>query len=734
MEQKGGKNQLLKKTDDFKEFLENYDCVSNGQNLSDSEKTIHQDSFNKLESYRNVLEILSQSTDDFLFLFDIAKDENLFFGDIDKKFSLREKEKRTNTTAQMLGIVHPADRGALLQDLKEVAEGRKDVHNMEYRWISRSGQIVWINCRGKVIRDEEGKPFVMIGRVSEEAVRHMYNPLTGLKNKIKLMADLKAKLTLKKCGYFMLIDIDDLAAINLTHGRKYADELLKEFAATLEGLEKARKVYHVENNCFGVCLDACSGQEVENIYAYIQSEMSEKCTFTAGAVPMDNSIFLDENKLYDSAKIILGKAKSKDKGNLEFFSEAEINQKIYSLELLEEFQDSINNNFEGFFITYQPQVKAGSYKIFSAEALIRYHSKSGDKVFPDEFIPLLEQSKLIIEVGEWVLEQALLQCRAWREAIDDMRVSVNFSTVQFKDEYVVKKISDILKKTDMPGSALTIEITESIPLHEVEHFSNVISKLKEFGIQIAIDDFGTGYSNIGYLKQLDIDEIKIDRMFVRGIEEDTYNYNVIRNTIEFAKMNSIRVCCEGVETMRELMILETLASDIMQGYLFDKPYGAEDFKNSYIDTEHSKFKSREKFVRKLYQYKEKKGIIRFNPRDILRETNLGLWIIRINEAEQYFEMHADETMEKIMGVDRQYTPQECYDFWYSRVKDGYVGYVQKNVQVMCERNKVVQLQYPWIHPELGEVIVRSSGKRVEDSDGMIVLEGYHRIFSNIEEL
>ena len=153
-----------------------------------------------------------------------------------------------------------------------------------------------------------------------------------------------------------------------------------------------------------------------------------------------------------------------------------------------------------------------------------------------------------------------------------------------------------------------------------------------------------------------------------------------------------------------------------------------------MDAESDEYKKRADFIRDLYEHKEKESIIRFDPSDILRETNVGLWVIRINEKEQCFEMHADDTMERIMGVDRKYTPQECYDFWYSRIKKEYIDYVQKNVQLMTELNKVVQLEYPWLHPTLGEVNVRCSGKRVADCDGMIVLEGYHRVMSDIEEV
>lgn len=235
------------------------------------------------------------------------------------------------------------------------------------------------------------------------------------------------------------------------------------------------------------------------------------------------------------------------------------------------------------------------------------------------------------------------------------------------------------------------------------------------------------------MKKLNVDEIKMDRLFAERIEEDTYNYRLLNNMIDFAKNNNIRICCEGVERIKELAVLEGLAPNLLQGYLFARPCEPDVFERAFLDRDAAEYKAYLEFVQKLYQYKRRWNIIHFDARDILRETDMGLWIIRIDTAKSYYEMSADETMERVLCVDRKYTPTECYNFWFSRIKAEYVDYVIKNVNYMMEAGKVVQLQYPWNHPELGEVIVRCSGKRVEDSDGMVTLKGYHRIVSNIDE-
>ncbi len=687
-----------------------------------------------IENYINVLAGLSKSMDDFMFLYDIESNKNYIYGNVEEKYNLNKAADGTYTVADMLEIVHPLDRDMVAGGIENIIKGKASSRNSEYRWIDKNGKPVWVKVRASITKDEDGNPFVMVGSVSEEAMKHLYNPLTGLYNKYRLKEDLKNKYLVKGNCYFVLIDIDGLALINLSNGRAYGDFVLKTLAEVLEKHSKTINVYHVDHTCFAVFVDAKNESEIYDFYNEIQNSILEYCTITAGVIPVNNKIFPDESQFYDLAKLTLKKAKKSDSTSIEFFNEKDIENVISSVELADELYKSVNNNFSGFYLNYQPQVKSGSYSLYSLEALLRYESPVRGKVFPDEFIPVLEHIGLIDKVGLWVLEVALLQCKEWRKYIPDLRVSVNFSALQFNDVVLAEKVHHVLEKTEMPGECLTIEITESVSLQGNEQFYQILKHLKHMGIQIAIDDFGTGYSNLGYLKRLEVDEIKIDRMFISGIQEDTYNYQLIRNTLEFAKANSIRICCEGVEDKKELAVLERLSPDVFQGYLFDKPCEVEQIKSFYLESYTEEFKKRIEFIKMLYDFKEKMSVIRFEPKDILQRTNVGLWIVRTNTETGYCEMHADETMENIMGMNSIYSPEECYKFWHSRIKEDCVDYVEKSLKVMSEHDKPVQLQYSWMHPVLGEVVVRSTGIRGKDTDGMIVIEGYHRIWDNIDEV
>lgn len=685
----------------------------------------------RIKNYLSVLENLNQSTDDYLFLWDIGKDEWWYFGDIHKNYPLPKYEIAKNTSEEIMSIIHPADVKMLQEDLRANADGTRQGHDMNYRWINCQGESVWINCRARAISDDKGKPFVLIGRVSDQLLRYQYNSLTKLFNKEKLFRDFESECFEE--GYLMLVSIDKLSDINLKYGRRYGNGVIKKCAKVLEEARSAQHVWHVDNNCFALYLNVSSEAEVTKLYDALIEKLSGLCTLSAGVVHNGKEAAEDGSNLYECAELTLEKAKSGGMGTILFYSNEEIRGRKRTIQLLDELRQNVENGCKGFYLCYQPQVKTGNYQIYGAEALLRYQSDTLGQVYPDEFIPLLEQSKLIHKVGLWVFEQALQQCRSWREAIPDFRVSVNLSAVQLMDKQVVEKVLDILDRTGVPGNALAIELTETTQLQDIQYLREIFNQWKEAGIELSIDDFGTGYSNMSYLKTLDINEIKIDRLFVEGVEEATYNYRFISSLIDFAKNNDIGVCCEGVENMKELVVLEGLSPNLIQGYLFAKPCDAERFEELFINRGTETYRVYEEFIRRIYQYKDKMQVIFFDAKDILRETDMGLWIIRIRQDEDYYEMHADETMERVLSVDRKYTPKEIYTFWNDRIKEGYKDYVQKNVKRMIESDKVVQLQYPWIHPQLGEVIVRCSGKRTEDSDGMITLKGYHRIISTIEE-
>lgn len=985
-----------------------------------------------IQTQLEILRFLSDSTDDYLFSWNFQSDRVYFPGPIWKRYALMEPGQTICTVEDWCKVVYEKDLPMLQMEFERLRRGEVKKHNMEYRLVDREGNRVWISCRGQCQMDQKGHPLRMIGRISDTVLAGEVDALTGAFTSARLQKDIKNVLDAGKPCFLLLLGIDNLKNINIRQGRDVGNHILQTVADTLEKcVDTGLRIYRVNGDCFAVNLPASDLQEVQEFYMRVRELLKEHCTVSAGAVAYHNHPNEDSSSLYQYAEDALDKAKRMGKDTLSFFSQKDYEEKLYTIELQEEIRQSILNDFQGFYVCYQPQIHSHSYDIFGAEALLRFNSPTRGAVSPQEFIPILEQSGMICQVGLWVLETALRQCFAWRKEIPQMHISVNVSYVQLAQKNIAQLVLETVQKSGLPGEALTLEVTESMQLQDYSLFNKIFYQWKQAGIEVSVDDFGTGYSSLSYLKGLEIDEIKIDRCFVSGIQHSAYNYRLLSNMVELAHSSQIRVCCEGVETQEELATLEKLHPDLLQGFLFHKPYTKEQFEACFLQKESPAYISRMRLQKALrgfhwragrfptdvvstpeslktvldamdeiiyvsdlvtyelyylnpagrrltgvYDYQGQKcykvlqgkddpcefctndclrrdsfyiwerdnkllnchfmlkdklipwrgkmvrleiaidvsehemvsqrvrekldfaqsvlacaqvlaeesdmkqatlhmlqlvgefyqadrayifepdeaeediwnntyewnregveseqehlqkipkivlqrwldlfyqqkavvisdmeelrksnpnewetlqpqGIRRLlaapiwqgktltgflgvdNPRhcieddslirmlslflnnrfhhneteerlgelldlhyrDVLKNTDLGLWFIRLDPKSDRREMFADETMRRILGIETELSPEECYRYWYGRIKDGYCQYVNQTVEKMMDAKHVMQLEYPWEHPTLGEVMVRCTGIRTEDTDGLICLEGYHRIISAVE--
>ena len=254
----------------------------------------------RIKNYRMVLEILSKSTDDYMYMFDVAKGESYFFGDVNKQFPICEEKDEAVSLEELFSIVHPDDVLELQTDFMKLGTGESMVHNMNYRWMNRDGEPVWFNCRGKVINDDKGKPFVMIGRVSDTALKYMVNLLTGLFNESKYFKDMNYAIASGASGHMLLLRINDLNNINLEHGREYGDKIIKNLAVVLEIVAKKHKIYHMESVYFCVCLSGSTDEEVQELYDRITEKKYNVYTTVACAVKYGPES--DESRLFAYGK------------------------------------------------------------------------------------------------------------------------------------------------------------------------------------------------------------------------------------------------------------------------------------------------------------------------------------------------------------------------------------------------------------------------------------------------
>ncbi len=687
----------------------------------------------QIKNIRDVLEAVSIHTDDYLFVADLSRYDLWFYGDIGKIFPICEEGDPHTTFHKLYKYVHSADRHKLKNNLRDVANGIVSTHDLVYRWIDRNNKPVWVRGKGSIVYSDKGEMLALTGRLSTSLKHARFDSLTGLYNQRAMLEYMEDKLPQFDNGYVLIFGIDNLTRINIKNGRNFGNQILKNAAEIIETEAAAiNHIYRLSGDRFALFIENAATCSPDAVFSKISKALSGHCSVSAGVVNIIADRFKDLNSLYLCMEIALNKAKAKGKGCIEYFTDTDYEVRLSEIELIDELSYSAEHGCDGFYLCYQPQINAKDCSLHGAEALLRYRSAERGQFFPDKLIPILERTELIIPVGLWIIRTALENCKKWRETYPDFHVSVNLSNIQMRTPSIAADVLNILAESGLPGSALTVEITESIQLQEFEYCNEVFEKWRAEGIEVSLDDFGTGYSSLSYLQKLYINEIKIDRIFVSNIQEKTYNFRLINHMIELAKNNAIHICCEGVETTKELEVLEGLGPDFYQGYMFDKPLEADIFDKAYIDVNSEEYCQRKQFIENIREHRRNYGIISLDRREILRNCKLGLWIIRLEADSSWAEMYADEVMEHNLGLERKLTPSECYYQWFDRIHKDYIPYVTKLVTEMINSNKTVELQYPWIHPVNGEVMVRCIGKRVSDTNGKITLQGYHTIVSDWE--
>lgn len=621
----------------------------------------------ELKNYMQTIRFLDESTEDYLYLYNLVDNKIYFTDKIREKYLLPPGDDGISVD-EWGKIVYVRDREPLETNLEEIRQGISETHDMEYRLIDRSGERVWINCRGTVQKDRNGKPMIMVGCVSELARGRLVDNLTGLWNSDKFMQDM-GKCLQGSSGYLMVLGVDNLKNINLKNGRTYGNHVLRVIAEKLEeNAELCQKLYRMDGDRFAVNFIHARKKTVLDFYSHIRKALEKYCTVSGGVVSYHSSDGADSGLLYQYAENALDCAKKEGKNTLIVFSAEDFKKSIAQIEFQDELKNAVKDNCKGFFLCYQPQIDSRNFSLYGAEALLRYHSETRGFIGPAEFIPVLEQSGLICPVGNWVLKTALAQCRKWRESIPNFHINVNISYVQLHQKDIAELVLDALRDAGLPGNALTLEITESMQLQDYSYYNKIFYEWKRHGIKISIDDFGTGYSSLSYLKSIDIDETKIDRCFVSRIQHNAYNYRLLSNMIELAHSARIQVCCEGVETEEELQALQALNPDVLQGFLFAKPCSKDEFERAYIHQDTEEYRIREQKVEGYRQIEGQEN--RYLLEDLHKEEMANIIdsldeTLFVRDEETYELYYLNPAGRKLTGI-YDYKGRKCYQVMMGR--------------------------------------------------------------------
>ncbi len=615
------------------------------------------------QSYKEMLDLLNEASDDCFFFFDFRTQNFSFSNQIKETVGLFKEYKTFCSLREWKRVVYPQDLSMLMEELEELAAGRHRVHNIEYRIITRKGNVMWINSRGKTRLDKNGTPLGLFGQISESVWMDKADQFTGTFNMESLKEELEKLLADQQNGYLLLVGVDDLKTINIKRGWEFGNGILKSVVQCLESVAAGNRIYRVNGDCFGVNLVDVDRNQVEAIFLQLQKYLQGQCTLSGGCVPLRQYTVPDAGTLFQYVENSLESAKAQGKNMLCFFSAKDYEKDLAVLELKEDLYHSVRTGYEGFSLLYQPQIDSRTLELFGAEALLRFNSPRRGMVSPAEFIPILEETGLIIPVGIWVLKNALKQCGEWKKQIPNFHMSVNVSCCQMRKNNIAEDVITCVQQSGVSPDSLTLEITESMSLLSLIHINKTLSAWKKAGIRISVDDFGTGYSSLARLKELKVDEIKIDRCFVKEIQNSVYNHRLISNMIELADGQNIDVCCEGVETLEELAVLRDLRPTLLQGYLFAKPCTPEQFETLYLNEnapEYLERVRREKGYLSEQTVSEKFSEIQWSEEEvaqiILSEESD---IFYISDLETYELYYLNSAGKKAMDI-KDYQGKKCY--------------------------------------------------------------------------
>jgi diguanylate cyclase (GGDEF)-like protein len=429
-------------------------------------------------------------------------------------------------------------------------------------------------------------------RLAEEKIQYLayYDGLTGLPNRALFSQRLNHALATarrysKKLAV-LFIDLDRFKDINDTLGHASGDKLLQDMAGRLtRSLRESDTVARLGGDEFVVLLEEMVDAKLAanvarkiiaaTVDPFILDDKPFHITASIGisAYPVDGD---DEKSLMKNADIAMYLAKDHGRNNYQFYS-AQFNALAFERLALESSVRHALANDE-FLLHYQAKVDINTGGITGVEALIRWQHPELGMVSPDSFIPLTEETGLIVPIGRWVLKTACAQNKAWQDqGLPPIRVSVNLSSRQFNDRYLLEDIAKILKETGLDPEYLELELTESMVMYNPDHAVKLLSQMKAMGLHVAIDDFGIGYSSLAHLKRFPLDAIKVDRSFIKDLMAHREDAAITEAIIAMGKSLKLKVVAEGVETKDQLSFLRKHDCDEMQGYYFSKPVTQNEF-------------------------------------------------------------------------------------------------------------------------------------------------------------
>lgn len=491
-------------------------------------------------------------------------------------------------------LVHPQDLEKIKKIRKAYFNRELEEYECEYRIRTKDGSYKWLLSRGEAFFNEEGKPIRMIGshmdisklKEYQQDLKKLayYDQLTGLYNRTYLNEKFSIGVTDTGIEAMIFVDTDNLKFVNDTLGHTYGDKVIIQVSKKLSSITTPNcSLFRLGGDEFILYLKGVENKNavenyVKNIISSFKTPVFIEDNTINITVSVGVSLFPQDGTTVDNllkcADMAMYKSKENGKNRYSFFDQTMNEQVTSRVNIENQFKSALEN--KEFILHYQPQIDIRTNRIYGFEALVRWQNKELGLVPPFKFICIAEETGFIVPLGEWILRTA---CKFASDLSKDMnssfKISINISVTQILQDNFCDMVMDTLKSTELTPSMLELEITESIIMESPELVTKKLQYLRDNGISIALDDFGTGYSSLGYLKNLPINTLKIDKLFIDDITNNSSKNIITDSIISLGHNINLAIVSEGVETEEQLVYLKNNRCDIIQGYFFSKPLPPE---------------------------------------------------------------------------------------------------------------------------------------------------------------
>ena len=494
-----------------------------------------------------------------------------------------------NSLDECLSMIHPQDLSRLSRSLSG-ADLRllPDELSFEFRLRHRNGSWCWVLVRGRIERDEVGDPVAMSGSHTDITEAKTIDPITGLANRFRLADWLEENFAPQSSRLaVILIGIDRYALIRDSFGQALGDQLLRQAGERLGSVLNTGNLdvtdwmlARLSDDEFAIAIPGIEvEQSVRKTAELIQDALAKGIWLEGNELFLSTSVgyVLEEDRrhyeeVWRDAEIAMHSAKADGGNRIVLFDRSMRESVLERMSVENELKRAIEQwEFE---VYYQPKVTLKDERIVGFEALLRWRHPVKGIIPPLQFIPLAEESGLIIPIGIRTVREVCETIRKWQDEFPQetpLQISVNLSVRQFQDQHLIEEIQKILAETKIPPSTLQLEVTESVLVIEPERALEIVKELRGMGVGLMIDDFGTGYSSLSYLHKLPFDTLKIDRSFISTMGEDHAAFEIVRAIILLAESLGLHVVAEGIETRLQAEELRNLECKFGQGYLFAPP-------------------------------------------------------------------------------------------------------------------------------------------------------------------